>query len=303
MQRPAKPFTPVRFRIQPPFIMKIGIIGYGFVGKALNSALSSNVDTYIVDPKLNTYLDDLKDFKPNAIFICLPTPMLNDGTQDISIVKDAFQKIKQANIDGIIVVKSTIHPGNIKELESIFSNFIYNPEFLREKHANEDFINSNLIIFGGDNESAKILSEIYSNHTMCVNKEYVYTDAITASLIKYTINSFLATKVIFFNEINSLFKLANAEDSWENFVNILSKDKRIGDSHMMVPGHDGRYGFGGACFPKDINALLMYAESIKAELGLIKNVIKTNNKIRASYNSVTDREDEQNINYTNIKEE
>ena len=72
---------------------------------------------------------------------------------------------------------------------------------------------------------------------------------------------------------------------------------------MMVPGHDGRLGFGGACLPKDINALVKYAESNNIELNLIKSVIKTNNKIRASYNSTTDREDEQNINYNNLEEE
>ena len=89
MQRPAKPFTPVRFRLQPPLVemMKIGIVGFGFVGKALNNGLLNNVETYIVDPKLSTCLDDLTNFSPEIIFLCLPTPMNQEGDQDISILK------------------------------------------------------------------------------------------------------------------------------------------------------------------------------------------------------------------------
>ena len=283
--------------------MKIGIIGYGFVGKALAEALTNDVQVCKIDPKLDTSIDDLKNFKPEVIFICLPTPMLDNGIQDISIVKNTILELNKFITDEIIVVKSTVHPGNINEIKLICPRFVYNPEFLREKHAKEDFINSDLIVFGGDQEFADSLANIYSNHTKCINKEYIFTDVTSASLIKYTINSFLATKVIFFNEINSIFKLADSNESWEDFTKILSKDSRIGNSHMLVPGHDGRLGFGGACFPKDINALLKYAESNDLELSLIKNVIKTNNKIRASYNNKTDRENEQNINYNYLEEE
>ena len=283
--------------------MKIAIIGYGFVGKALAEALTDDVEVYKIDPKLGTSLDDLKNLKPEVIFICLPTPMLDNGVQDISIVKNTILELNKFIKDEIVVIKSTVHPGNIDEIRSICHRFVYNPEFLREKHAKEDFINSDLIVFGGKKEFSNSLANIYSNHTKCVNKDYIFTDAISASLIKYSINSFLATKVIFFNEINSIFKLANSKESWESFTKILSKDSRIGNSHMSVPGHDGRLGFGGACLPKDINALFKYAESNDIELSLIKNVIKTNNKIRAKYNTKTNREDEQNINYNHLEEE
>ncbi|MBR64384.1 MAG: hypothetical protein CML48_03300 [Rhodobacteraceae bacterium] len=283
--------------------MKIGIIGYGFVGKALADGLKDNIDLCIIDPKLDTNLNDLFKFKPEIIFLCLPTPMQTDGTQDISLIKKTLLEITKLSIEGIIVIKSTVHPGNINDIKTICSEFVYNPEFLREKHAKEDFINSELIIFGGNKKLSHLLSDFYKNHTKCINTNYIFTDATTASMIKYTINSFLATKVIFFNEINNIFESTNTKESWENFTKYLSLDKRVGDSHMMVPGHDGRLGFGGACLPKDINALVKYAESNNVELNLIKSVIKTNNKIRASYNSTTDREDEQNINYNNLEEE
>ena len=224
MQRPAKPFTPVRFRIQPPLIiMKIGIIGYGFVGQALANAINENVEVFNVDPNLKTTLSQMQDFAPDVIFVCLPTPMDSDGTQDLSIVENVLNKIKELGIKSLIVVKSTVHPGNIKLIKDIFPKFIYNPEFLREKYANEDFIKSKLIVFGGDAESTSKLSEIYSQNFKCETQDYVFTDFETASLIKYSINTFLATKVIFFNELKNLFNTINNSESWENFTNALSK--------------------------------------------------------------------------------
>jgi UDPglucose 6-dehydrogenase len=297
MQRPAKPFTPVRFRIQPPDIMKIGIIGYGFVGKALNEGLEDNTDVLKVDPKLNTSIDSLSRFCPDAVFICLPTPMKVDGTQDISILLDSVKTLKELNLNCLVIIKSTIIPENIRLIENILPKFVYNPEFLREKHASKDFIESKLIVFGGEKASTRLASNLYKNHTKCICKDYVFTDTITASLIKYTINSFLATKVIFFNELYNLFSKVNNSETWENFISFLAKDKRIGGSHMMVPGHDERFGFGGACFPKDTSALLKYAESNEVNLEIIKKVIEINNKIRNSYDKQTNRETEQNISF------
>ena len=302
MQRPAKPFTPVRFRIQPPMVMNIGIIGYGFVGKALFNALNDDVTVLKVDPKLGTTVEQLKKFEPDCTFLCLPTPMHDDGSQDISIVMETLLKIKEIDITSLIVIKSTIHPGNIQRIQKIFPDFVYNPEFLREKYADDDFINSKLIVFGGKKSSRDKLGEIYEKYTRCRTKEYINTDPEAASLVKYAINSFLATKVIFFNELKSLLVSSNSTEKWENFIEIISKDNRIGSSHMNVPGHDGRNGFGGACLPKDSSAIIKYADSLKIDMTLIKTTISTNNHIRASYNSKTDRENEQNIIYKDKEE-
>ena len=277
--------------------MKIGIIGYGFVGKALAAGLNEDVSLLKIDPKLNTNINDLIDFKPNAIFICVPTPMNEDFSQDISILNDVIKKLNVLNLQSLIVIKSTVLPKYIIEIEKQISEFIYNPEFLREKHANQDFIDSKLIVFGQNNTSAKKLEEIYRDHSKCICTDYIYTDAIAASLIKYSINSFLATKVTFFNELNSLFNQSGTEESWDNFILAIANDPRIGNSHMQVPGHDGRLGFGGACLPKDSNAFNIYSEEVGEPLSLLKKVIKTNNKIRAKYNVKSLRELEQNIKY------
>ena len=304
MQRTANPCTPVRFRPQPPFRnMKISIIGFGFVGKALFNALDKTVTVFKVDPKLGTSVSDLKTFDPDCTFLCLPTPMHDDGSQDISIVMETLLKIKEINITSLIVIKSTIHPGNIRKIKKIFPDFVYNPEFLREKYADYDFINSKLIVFGGNKSSRDKLGEIYEKYTCCSTKDYIHTDPEAASLVKYAINSFLATKVIFFNEFKNLLLSSDSKEKWENFIKIISKDIRIGSSHMDVPGHDAREGFGGACLPKDSTAIVAYADSMDLDMTLIKTVIKTNNQIRASYNTKTDREKEQNIVYKDKEEQ
>lgn len=279
--------------------MRISIIGYGFVGKALGSALTKHVELQKIDPKLNTSTKDIQRFKPEIIFICVPTPMDKDGGQDISILKQIISEIKSFNINTLVVVKSTILPIYVAEIENDLPSFVYNPEFLREKHANEDFINSKMIIFGGKKESCLRLSEFYKNFLKCKSNEHTFTDPISASFIKYIVNSFLATKVIFFNEFYKLFESSDAKEDWTSFIKILTKDDRLGSSHMDVPGHDGRLGFGGACLPKDSNAILKYAKSLNTELSVLSAAIKTNNKIRASYGENTDREDEQNIFFNN----
>ena len=303
MQRPAKPFTPVRFRLQPPHIMKIGIIGLGFVGKALRNGLKENVDSIEIDPKLNTNIEDLKNHKLELVFICVPTPMNDDGSQNINIVNDVINQINQFDTNLLIVLKSTILPKYVKEISKKSKNLVINPEFLREKSANEDFINSEIIVFGGMDENCKKLSHFYKNYTNCICKDHIITDGESASLIKYTINSFLALKVIFFNEIKFVFDSLNSKDDWSNFISALSKDKRIGDSHMNVPGPDGRYGFGGPCFPKDVNALIEYSKEIGKELSLLNKANSINNNIRAEYNELTAREKEQNIKFKIDKEE
>ena len=275
--------------------MKVAIVGLGFVGKSLLNGIKDSVEVKQIDPKLGSNINDLKDFLPEIIFICVPTPMNQDKTQNISIVKTVIDEINNLDINSLVVLKSTLLPNYVKDFEKIVPRFIYNPEFLREKHADDDFINSKLIVFGGNRYDAEILSEFYKDNTKCRCREYIFTDSETASLIKYTINSFLSVKVIFFNELKELFDKSGANEDWEKFIEYIAKDTRIGDSHMKVPGHDGRLGFGGACLPKDSNALIKYSQEIEKQLNILENAIKLNNNIRSKYNENTKRELEQNI--------
>ena len=277
--------------------LKLAIVGHGFVGKATDWGFNKRVHKFIVDPLIDTNVSDLKDFEPDIVFICVPTPMSNDGSQDSSIIEEVVEDLVLYCPNAIKVVKSTVLPSLLDKLHTLDSKLIYNPEFLREKHANLDFVNSDMIIFGGDRNVSSIVSNAYLRHSRCKTKEHIFTDLKTASLIKYSINTFLASKVIFFNELYSIYEKLDVQDSWESFVNIISRDSRIGDSHMNVPGHDGRKGFGGACFPKDSLALIKYAKSINVDLSSLISTIKINNKIRSKYKELDSRESDQNISF------
>jgi len=260
--------------------MNVAIIGHGFVGKALENGLQNNVKTMIIDPIYNNKISDLNEFSPEIIFVCVPTPTYDNGTQDISILNNVIDDISLLSTKAITVLKSTILPTNLVNIKKINDSIVYNPEFLRESNANEDFINSELIVFGGDKDNTKMIENFYINFTKCINKDYIHTDIITASFIKYTINTFLATKVTFFNELFNLFKNSGAKDTWQNFINAVSVDKRIGKSHMQVPGSDNKFGYGGNCFPKDSQAFLNYSDVKGNNLKLLKKSIKINKKIR-----------------------
>ncbi len=278
-------------------ILKIGIVGFGFVGKATDWGFSQNTDKFIVDPKLGTNIEQLSKFSPHIIFICVPTPMGDDGNQDSTIIEEVVKELVEKCSESIKVVKSTVLPSILDKLHMQDKKLIYNPEFLREKHANEDFVNSEMIIFGGDRNTATEVSQAYLLHSKCKTKEHLFTDLKSASLIKYSINTFLASKVIFFNELHQVFEKLDVVDQWGSIINIISRDSRIGRSHMDVPGHDGRKGFGGACFPKDSTAFVKYSEDIGVDMTSLKTAIKTNNKIRSNYKTLDSRESEQNVSF------
>ena len=276
---------------------KIGIIGKGFVGTAVDYGFNKDVTKFIVDPRLGTSINELKDFDPEFIFVCVPTPMNDDGTQDDTIIITVFNEISTLFSNATLIIKSTVLPDSLTKLSMIYKKCVYNPEFLREKTAEEDFINSENLILGGMDSDIENVASLYANHTECKIKNVYKTDLISASLVKYSINTFLASKVIFFNQLYSIFENSNSKESWKNFIKMVASDSRIGDSHMSVPGHDGRLGFGGACFPKDSSALLKLSNSFDSEFTLLKEVIRVNNEIRMQYNDLDEREKEQGVYY------
>ncbi len=278
--------------------MKVGIIGFGFVGKAIKNGLKDSVKVFIVDPNIGSSIKDLDSFDPDIVFLCLPTPYgSKTNVQDTSIFIDVLKEIKNLSFkNALFVLKSTISPENLHIFDDI-ERFVYNPEFLTELNANDDFINADFSVIGGRDNQCELLKQFYKKYTKCRTNNYLFTDVISASLIKYAINSFLATKVTFFNELFDLFNSSGTNEDWETFIEIIKNDSRIGNTHMQVPGHDGRRGFGGACFPKDISAFLTYSKKINSNFSLLETVIKSNNKIRQSYNDLTEREESQNVNF------
>lgn len=263
--------------------MKLGIIGKGFVGSAVSDGFKDQVDQYIVDPVYNDntikYL--VEEHNPPVIFICVPTPEGHRGDVDVGIVRQVLSELANLRYKGVAVIKSTITPNHLTKMKKDFDlKMVYNPEFLTEANASNDFINPNMQVLGGKWRDCDVVEKMYVRHSNVKTVPTFKVDLITASLIKYTINSWLATKVTFFNELYELFQNSNSHSSWEQFTDILKCDPRIGNSHMNVPGPDGKFGFGGHCFPKDTKALLYFAESNNTEMSILGNAVKQNKKHR-----------------------
>ena len=277
--------------------MRVAIIGYGFVGKAIEFGTKKSVEIIRIDPNLNNNISELVNFKPDICFICVPTPMNDDGSQDIRILENVINDLLSNSIKSLFILKSTVLPNHVRNIKERIPELVLNPEFLRERYANEDFINSKLIVLGGSEKSTKLAADFYKNYTKCKTTKYKFTDLISASLIKYTINTFLSLKVIYFNQLNDIFSESNPSMEWEDFIDIISIDERVGRSHMRVPGMDGKFGYGGPCFPKDCNALIKYSYDIGKPFELLEKSSEINNKIRKQYKTLSKSEIEQNINY------
>jgi UDPglucose 6-dehydrogenase len=268
------------------------IVGHGFVGKAVDYGFNNHsCEKTIIDPIYESTLENTKDINADISFVCVPTPMGKDGKIDSSIVIDTVKKLKQRRT-GIIVIKSTVTPNVIKELTKgqTGKRVLYNPEFLTEKNANEDFVNPKMHILGGDPEQTKKLEIIYNEYSLCKPCTVYHMKATEASFVKYGINCFLASKVLWFNQFYDVVE--NFGDNFGKIINAVGTDPRIGQSHSRVPGFDGKRGFGGACFPKDTSAFSNFAQTFT----VLDKVIEENNNYRKDYDK-DERELAQNVTY------
>lgn len=260
--------------------MNLGIIGRGFVGSAVANGFNKDCNQIIVDPKYtDNTIEDVLDCK--LVFVCVPTPVSEDGSCNTTIANDVLTELNRLQYKGVVVIKSTIIPDYLHEFKKEFElKIVYNPEFLTEANANEDFKNPPFQVFGGKWRDCEVVEKAYLRHSSVRIVPTFKVDLTTASLLKYTINSWLATKVTFFNELKQLHELGSSMVSWEQFTDMLSRDERMGNSHMKVPGPDGQPGFGGHCFPKDTEALLHYANKKNIKMSVLRKAVSTNKKLR-----------------------
>ena len=248
--------------------MKITIAGYGYVGKAVDTCLSVNHATYIVDPKINK--NKINGFSEDALIICVSTPQGEDGSCDMRNVLDC---IEQAAKNTPILIKSTISIEGWQQIKELYPKrrVTFSPEFLRAETAIEDFITQKSMYLSEGNH------EFWLNifHEALPNAGFKTGTAEELILTKYFRNSFLATKVSFFNQVYDLCKVLNT--NYSKVITYVSDDERIGDSHSNVTQERG---FGGHCFPKDIKAIMATANKHNCDLSLIKEVVKYNSKVR-----------------------
>lgn len=260
--------------------VKLGVVGLGFVGKAVSNGLKTKYDIETYDINCASTCDSIVSLAKavQIVFICVPTPMNRDGSCSTEIVETVVEQLNEAKQNNILVVKSTVPPGTTERLSEKYKNvdIIFSPEFLTEANYINDFISSNRVIFGGDLEKTSILVDIFLN--LYPDKKYIQTDPTTAEMVKYVANTFLSTKVSFANEIYDI--CLNIGIDYEEVVNFATLDSRLGNSHWRVPGPDGKRGFGGSCFPKDTNGLISFAESVGIEPQVLKAVWKKNLQVR-----------------------
>ena len=251
--------------------MKILICGYGFVGKAHALALTNNnLDIHIYDPAYDIYKERLGN--PDAVIVCVSTPSREDGSCNINNVYDSICDVDD---DVPILIKSTISLEGWRYLLETFPNkkITFSPEYLRAEHAFEDFKNQKEVyIGGGDNIFwAAMLS-------MNLGVKVISRNPESLILAKYLRNSFLATKVAFFNQIEDLCQAANVDS--DEVCDLVTLDERIGRSHSYVWQNPNERGFGGHCFPKDTSALVKTANKFGYDFSILKEAIEYNNKLR-----------------------
>jgi UDPglucose 6-dehydrogenase len=273
--------------------MTISVIGNGFVGGAVANGFKHR-DPFIYDidsKRSNCSLQ--KALKSNYIFICLPTPMthVDGGRANLSILYNFFDSIKTVNVSGIFILKSTVPIGTTNDLKRRFSKFkfVHNPEFLTAANANHDFLNADRTVIGGDLELVNAVGNLYQNDFP--NIPIIKMTSDESETVKYTANCFLATKVMFFNEIKLLTEKLGID--YNRVIDGVSADVRIGRAHTRVPGPDGDYGFGGTCFPKDINALISIIDDLgdasHVKSDIFKAVWKRNKEIRTDWDWATSK--------------
>jgi len=248
------------------------VVGCGFVGNTFADYIekTSKVKVSRIDPVVypNNHIEDYKT--ATCAIVAVPTPSLDNGECDDSIVRSVIDELMTLNNDIHILLKSTVSPDMMSKYPD---NVTYCPEFLRAETAKEDFDNQKTLIIGVADKSA---TEGYYWEKMLLGPlnptKFMITDRNTASMIKYVHNTWLATKVAFFHEVYD--KTKDFDYDYNHMINILATFENIGPSHMQAQNCKGTLGFSGYCFPKDTLAFQKFTGS-----NILKQVIDTNNEL------------------------
>ena len=263
----------------------IGIVGQGFVGNAVYQKWKKyyDVQTYDLDENKSTSTLHNLVMMCNTIFVCLPTPMKENGSCDLNILESSLFEINtltefEGGRNKTIIIKSTIPPGTTEQLNKQFKylNILFNPEFLTERNAEEDYNNQNRIIIGGPRPQSTEVVRLFSK--VFPKARIIKTHSTYAEMVKYMTNAFLSTKVSFANEIYQICEKVGAD--YDKVVEYATLDERLGKSHWMVPGHDSDFGFGGHCFPKDLSALIHLSEDLMTTNNVLRATRDTNDDVR-----------------------
>lgn len=265
----------------------IGIIGKGFVGSAVAHGFSSgsgyDANIYIHDKNPDLSSNTLHEVVTQSefIFISVPTPSNKDGSINLDIVENVLTEVSSIETKNkpLILLRSTIVPGTSRLMQEKFKKLkiVFNPEFLTERSAVFDFLSQTRYVLGGEEENTEKVANLYRERfgkTISIIK----TDFESAETIKYVCNCFFATKVSFLNEMKVMSDAIGA--NWEDVIEGFVRDGRVGHSHVNVPGPDGKPGFGGSCFPKDVQAMINFLKENNLPSNVLEGVWNTNLHVR-----------------------
>jgi UDPglucose 6-dehydrogenase len=285
-------------------VLEVGIIGYGYVGKALGQlAVEEKIKVIPFDVYQKQYNGPqqmLAAFGADIVFVCVPTPTdPEDGMLDVSIVLDAACKWNEFNLkpDSVLVIKSTIPPGTTDEIIEYLDNdrVVHNPEFLSQENSMKDFMNLDEVILGGKKDHCQKVLDMYDKWVSChpVRKaklriedggftiygkpRYCITDAVSAEMVKMVRNAFYLTKLSFMNDVRELCKKVDVD--YSDFRDIFAysgKQSWVNPNHTVVPGRDGQVGVGGACLPKDALGLEALAKTYNIDMTVLQAANKVN---------------------------
>ena len=285
--------------------MNIGIVGYGTVGKVVAAAFQELAQIHVYDPAYKGH-GDLYESSIEAVwkkseftFLCVPTPQITrpgelGGPFDGTIIDQCVQGLASqvAEPGKILIIASTTLPSRIAQYQKQWPDLrlVVCPEFLVERTAADDFLNPKFRILGGGQDDTLSVQRLFDEYSQCRPCPVGYCDAVGAALIKYMGNSYLALKVSMLNQYYELWEQLGCTTDWSELAKIWHLDARIGDSHYDIPGPDGDRGWGGNCFPKDVNALLREAEAQGVSLSILEEAWTYNKSIRTKINWVDDAE-------------
>ena len=279
----------------------IGIIGQGFVGTAVREKMREHFLVYTYDKynkdqsliyKSDTVIENERAINIDVlvencdiIFVCVPTPMFEDGECDTrivrSVIEDLAQEAESQDRNVIAVVKSTVPPGTTKGLNQISKRVgvTFSPEFLTEANSVNDFKNQKRIVLGID--WAEYINPVVEIFSISFPDADVFTiNSDEAEMVKYMTNLFLAAKVSFFNDMYQICQKLGI--NYDQVIDVTLADPRIGKSHYRVPGPDGDLGYGGHCFPKDMNAMLYIAQVLSVPVPTLAGAHTTNQIVRSN---------------------
>tara|TARA_B100002019_G_scaffold290492_1_gene308304 strand:- start:10038 stop:10838 length:801 start_codon:yes stop_codon:yes gene_type:complete len=257
--------------------MKIGIIGLGAVGTANKNGFEHlGHEVFVHDKMLNTSIQDV--FDAEIVFICVPTPRANDGSCDTSIIENIIRELNLYNYKGVVAIRSTVEPGFTNRIIQNYKNMniCFVPEFLRERCADDDFINNHNLLAVGTNNVETYRKVIKAHGSLPKNTEHL--TPTEAEILKYYNNLYAALRITFANVMFELCEKYNTD--YTAIKDAYIKTGKANDMYLDV--NNNLRGFGGMCLPKDVSAINHLFEKLNLDYSLIKSIQEDNDKFETT---------------------